>query len=151
MSISGKLQNSEMFLCCWNEQQCLKIIMIWTAIQLKLKSFLFEGSSSRHALQCTILPQNEGLLEEFLWHCSPDWCRPSFYLRCMSGVWSSILRHVPCSCVLSLYSVERREKDSSMCAPKHLLLWVLAPHTLPLGPRLNPREAKKIPLVFGGS
>lgn len=82
-------------------------------------------------------------MEELLWHCSPDWCRPSFYLRCISGVWCSILRHVPCSCVPSLFSVKRREKDSSMCAAKHLLLWVLEPYMLPLGPRLNPREAKK--------
>lgn len=39
--------------------------------------------------------------------------------------------------------MKRREKDSSMCAAKHLLLWVLEPYMLPLGPRLNPREAKK--------
>lgn len=69
----------------------------------------------------------------------------------MSGVCCSIVRHVPCSHVPSLYSTERREKEFSMCVPEHLLLWVLDPCVLSLGPRLNPREEKKILLVFGGS
>lgn len=38
-----------------------------------------------------------------------------------------------------------------MRVPEHLLLWVLDPCVLSLGPSLNPREDKKIPLVFGGS
>lgn len=50
--------------------------------------------------------------------------------------------------VSPLYSTERREKESSVCVPEHLLLWVLDPCVMSLGPRLNPREEKKIPLFF---
>lgn len=39
MSISGKLQNSKMLLGHWNEQHCLKFVMIWKMIQLNKRAF----------------------------------------------------------------------------------------------------------------
>jgi len=35
-----------------------------------------------------------------------------------------------------------------VCVPEHVLLWVLDPYILSLGPKLNPREEKKNPIGF---